>query len=309
MYDSKEALPKPSGTIIQEVGNAQNRIPYYSPSVMHLAAKHGIDLRAVKGSGLYGRITRKDVLDLIRQREAGKIPADSGSLMKAAEADLGSSSQPGFHNPQVPSGNPAATMLIEADVTNLVQLLRGMEETFWQKERVKLSQVPFYLKAIVNGLKEYPAMNAVWESGMIAIKKDIHITITADSGVTSLIEHADGMSIAGFAFKLGRQAANGRRNDVPQPAAVAGGTFAFQAAGPSGPVIAHPAMQEPQSALLFIGTVVQRPVIKNDMIGGRFIVNLCLSTNHHMHDPPVCVSFLNSVKHTLENYDMNTLIY
>ncbi|UVI33631.1 2-oxo acid dehydrogenase subunit E2 [Paenibacillus spongiae] len=270
---------------------------------MRLAAANGLDLRTFKGSGLNGRVTRKDVRGEIRVREA-KTASNANEQAKTILGTDIVSPRP----VRTAAGKDSATMLVEADVTNLVQLLRKHEEGFSRKEGVKLTYVPFYLKAVVNGLKECPAMNAVWEAGSIAMKKEIHITLVSDTGVSTVMEHADGRSVAGFAIELGRET-NGKSCVNPRQAADRSGTFALHAAGSDGAVTAHPSIPDSHTAVLYIGPVVQRPVIKQDTIGGRSIVHLCLTLNQQAAGHSVCTAFLNSVKQTLERYDSSTLLY
>ncbi|WP_281271009.1 2-oxo acid dehydrogenase subunit E2 [Paenibacillus prosopidis] len=212
---------------------------------------------------------------------------------------------------QVEPGVQQGWMAVEADVSNLVRLHEKLKEGFWQSESVQLTLVPFFLKAVVNSIKEFPMMNALWASHNIMIKHEVHLSLTVNSGdsfLTSIIKHADSKSIAGFAFELEAIAkkatgANPLRSNKPD------GTFTVKVSGATGSVISYPMIQQPQLASLSFESIMQKPVMINDMLANRAMINLCLSYDQRILDETICSKFLKCIKANVEEYDLETLIY
>lgn len=212
---------------------------------------------------------------------------------------------------QVEPGVQQGWMAVEADVSKLVRLHEKLKEGFWQSEGVQLTLVPFFLKAVVNSIKEFPMMNALWASQYIMIKQEVHLSLTVDSGdsfVTSIIKHADRKSIAGFAFELGAIVKNAigvnpSRSNKPD------GTFTVKVSGTMGSVISYPMIQQPQVASLSFESIMQKPVMINDMLANRSMINLCLSFDQRILDETSCSKFLKCIKANVEEYDLETLIY
>ncbi|RWR15068.1 dihydrolipoamide acetyltransferase family protein [Siminovitchia fortis] len=307
----------------------------YSPAVVRMAQEYDIDLGQVDGTGLGGRITRKDLQKLIN---AGKIPAKdepSGQpKQKVVSASHGIAFQP-VQIPVLPGDTeipitnirrtiaanmvrskqeiPHAWMMVEVDVTGLVQFRNSIKDEFKLKEGFNLTYFAFFVKAVAQALREYPMINSVWAGDKIIQKKDINLSIAVASEdvlYVPVIKNADEQSIKGIAKEiagLANKARNGRlRTDDIQ-----GGTFTVNNTGSFGSVQSMGIINHPQAAILQIESIVKRPVIlKNGGIAARDMVNLCLSMDHRVLDGLVCGNFLKRIKEILENISKeNTSVY
>ncbi|WP_326061425.1 dihydrolipoamide acetyltransferase family protein [Paenibacillus anseongense] len=206
---------------------------------------------------------------------------------------------------------PHAWLMIEVDVTNLVNLRQKLKETFLLKEGLPLTISPFVIKGIVNALKEFPLINASWTPEGIAVKRHIHVSVavgTEDAVITPVLHHADRKSIAGLAFELFDLLKRAKAGTL-RMADMQGGTFTFHNTGTIGSMLSYPIIQQPQAANLTFEKIVRKPVVIQEMIAIRSMVSICLSFDHRILDGMICGRFLQRVKYYLEKYDMETMIY
>lgn len=290
----------------------------YSPAVLRLAQEHDIDLEKVNGTGAFGRITRKDVLKLI---EAGNIPK-KGSLIQETKSykspkTAGDTEIPVSGVRKAIAQNmarskteiPHAWMMIEVDVTGLVELRNSIKEEFKAKEGFPLTFFPFFVKSVAEALKEYPQMNSTWAGDKIIQKKDINISIavaTDDALYVPVIKHTDEKSIKGIAREINELALKVRTGTI-EAKEMEGGTFTVNNTGSFGSIQSMGIINYPQAALLQVETIVKRLVVmKNGMIAVRDMVNLCLSLDHRVLDGVVCGRFLQRVKQILEGISKET---
>jgi len=320
-------------------GNGKAR---FSPAVRHLAQQHGIDLTRVSGTGAGGRVTRKDVLAVI---EAGGQPAAAVQQAAVVQKVQPAGLQPGvsvLSGPAVaPAGRtsiaqgdeiipvsavrrtiaqrmvqskheaPHAWMMIEADVTNLVQLRNRVKDEFKRKEGITLTYLPFFIKAVVEALKEYPMLNSTWDQDRIIVRKNINISLavaTEDALYVPVIKDADRKSILGLAQAVEDLATRTRAGKLTADD-MTGGTFTVNNTGAFGSILSMPIINSPQAAILSVESIVKRPVIVNDMIAVRSMVNLCLSLDHRVLDGLICGRFMQSVKNKLESIGPDTNLY
>ncbi|RHW38432.1 2-oxo acid dehydrogenase subunit E2 [Lysinibacillus yapensis] len=306
----------------------------YSPAVMRLAQEHNIDLEMVQGSGLEGRITRKDVQKLIDSGTLPRATKQEQEMKKPQQAE----SQPQQYNvgkPAVESTTgdieipvtsvrraiaknmvrskqevPHAWMMMEVDVTNMVRYRDDLKTDFKAKEGFNLTYFAFFIKAIARALKEYPMMNSVWAEDKIIQKKDINISIavaTEDALFVPVIKHADEKSIKGIAKEIHELSVRVRSGKL-RPEDTQGGTFTVNNTGSFGSVQSMGIINYPQAAIIQVESIVKRPVImEGNMFAARDMVNLCLSLDHRILDGLVCGKFLNRVKNILENVDAETM--
>ncbi|MNI22868.1 Dihydrolipoyllysine-residue acetyltransferase component of pyruvate dehydrogenase complex [compost metagenome] len=325
----------------------------YSPAVQKQAADHGVDLSQVKGTGMGGRITRKDVEQYVAAgkhlKQAARPSASSNPSQGAQERSAeGPVRTTGIHlsaNPPTPlvevesqtgdyrnetfidvtpirntiatrmrqsvSEIPHAWTMIEVDVTNLVQLRNKVKDEFMRQEGINLTYLAFFCKAVVAAIKDYPIMNSVWAVDKIIVKRDINLSLavgTEDSVLTPVIRKADQKNIAGLAKEIDeytRKARAGKLtlNDLQ------GGTFTVNNTGSFGSILSYPIINYPQAAILTFESIVKKPVVIQDMIAVRSMVNLCLSLDHRILDGVICGRFLQRVKENLEAYNSETKLY
>lgn len=313
----------------------------YSPAVLRLAQEHDIDLNQVEGTGRGGRITRKDLEKII---ESGNIPkaGDARAEKTAAQAQKQPEPQAAPEQaqpaaPQAPSypGDveipvtgvrkaiaqnmvrskqeiPHAWMMVEVDVTNLVEYRDSIKNEFKQKEGFSLTYFAFFVKAVAQALKEYPQLNSTWAGDKIIQRKDINLSIAVAKGeelFVPVIKNADEKSIKGIAKEINELAQKVRTGKLTQDD-MQGGTFTVNNTGSFGSVQSMGVINHPQAAIMQVESIVKRPVIKDGMFAARDMVNLCLSLDHRILDGLICGHFLARVKEILENMSKeNTSVY
>jgi len=330
------ASGKPASSLNREKGAAAGR---YSPAVLRLSQDNGIDLSLVEGSGKEGRITRKDLLAII---ESGNIPTAAVTTeapIVETTAPMSVTQSPKAAEPvnvpvavgdiEIPvtgvrraiASNmlrskheaPHAWMMIEVDVTSLVQYRDSLKNDFKKKEGFNLTYFAFFVKAVSQALKEFPMMNSMWAGDKIIQKKDINISIavaTEDSLYVPVINNADEKTIKGIGRDI-QELAGKVRSGKLKSSEMQGGTFTVNNTGSFGSVQSMGIINHPQAAILQVESIVKRPIVMDGgMIGVRDMVNLCLSLDHRVLDGLVCGQFLARVKAILENVTAeNTSIY
>jgi len=319
-----------------EVTNAPNTPAdgRFSPAVLRLADEHQVDLRQVAGTGEGGRITRKDVLAFV---ESGALHvADSaaagvqesktnasnlgtpGSLTATPDVDDITVIEPSAIRKTIARrmveskhNAPHAWTMVEADVSQLVAFRTVAKNDFKRREGLDLTFMPFFIKAVVEGLKQYPMLNSSWVNDQILMKHRIHISIavaTDDALTVPVIHNADRLSIAGLAHATNELAARARSGRLTM-ADVQGGTFTVNNTGAFGSVLSQPIINSPQAAILSFESIVKRPVVVNDAIAIRSMLNLSLSLDHRILDGWVAGQFLRAVKQRLESFSADTVLY
>jgi 2-oxoisovalerate dehydrogenase E2 component (dihydrolipoyl transacylase) len=342
----------------------------FSPAVLKLAAERGVALASVPGTGIGGRVTRKDVLAYAERAERAGAPAPGAAAAANGAASVAAAApapvpQPYVTAPlaqQAPAGPPRtsglhlsgdiatpfigaaagessrgeslidvtpvrstiatrmrqsvseiphAWTMVEVDVTNLVQLRTRIKDEFMRKEGVNLTYLAFVLKAVVNAIKDYPIMNSVWAVDKIIVKKDINISLavgTEEMVITPVIKKADQKNIAGLAQEIDALTKKARSGKLGLDD-LSGGTFTVNNTGSFGSLLSYPIINYPQAAILTFESIVKRPVVINDMIAVRSMVNMCLSLDHRILDGVICGRFLQRIKENLESYGPQTTVY
>ena len=288
---------------------ATERRGIYSPVVMRLAAEHNVDVSQVVGTGINGRVTKKDVLKHLKQGQS----AITRAPVAAAAVPISVDDEEAVIEPSpirriiaqnmVKSSTqiPHAWAMVEVDVTNLVALRQSVRSQFKQKGQ-DITIFPFIIHAVASGLSEHPYLNATWRDDKIVLKKRIHIgiAVSAPSGlVVPVIHNADRLSVAAANSQLRSLAENARRNSLSLEQ-VQGGTFTLNNTGALGTTVSGPIINYPQAAILSTEAVVQRPVVINNAIAIRSMMNLCLSFDHRIVDGAEASTFLKGVKDRLE---------
>jgi 2-oxoisovalerate dehydrogenase E2 component (dihydrolipoyl transacylase) len=315
----------------------------YSPAVVRMATEHGIDLNLVEGTGQSGRITRKDLQQII---DSGQIPTADNKQAASQSTAVSENKQEIAVQPKASGLKPItvesmpgdieipvtgirkaiaqnmvrskheaphAWTMVEVDVTNLVEYRNSVKGDFKSKEGYNITFLPFFIKAVVESLKEFPQLNSMWAGDKIIQKKDINISIavaTDDALYVPVIKNADEKSIKGIARDVKELADKVRTNKLSGDD-MKGGTFTVNNTGSFGSIMSTPIINYPQAAILSVESIVKRPVVMNNgMIAVRDMVNLCLSLDHRVLDGLVCGRFLARVKERLENMTKeNTSIY
>ena len=291
----------------------------YSPAVLRLAEENNIDLEQVVGTGINGRITRKDVTAFI---ESKPNTLESQAIVKETAASTPRQDQEKITlSPirrmiaanMVKSATliPQAWSEVAVDVTGMVLRRESIKESFMAKEGINITYLPFVVKAVAESLKKNPLLNSSWSEEGIILKKNINIGIAVaapDGLVVPVIHNADLFSIAGLAGvmeNLITKAKNGKL-DLSE---VQSGTFTLNNTGALGSVSSRPLVNHPQSAIMTTEAIVKRPIIAADAIAIRSMMNICLSFDHRVMDGAEASAFSMSVKNLLENINSETQIY
>ncbi len=304
---------------------------YLTPLVRRMAAEAGIDLATITGTGAGGRITKTDVA-----AASGSAPSTPASAPVAAAPVTPSAPVPKPSAPVVVASGPLAgtteplsrlrkviaqrmveslqvsaqlTTVVEVDVTKIATLRNRVKKSFEQREGVKLSFMPFFVKASVEALKQYPQLNASIDmtAGTVTYYSDENIGIAVDTErglLVPVIHQAGDLNIAGIARQISDLAERTRTSKV-SPDDLSGGTFTVTNTGSRGALFDTPIVNLPQVAILGTGAVVKRPVAVTDdngqdVIAIRSMVYLALSYDHRLVDGADAARFLSTIKARLE---------
>ena len=303
---------------------------YVTPLVRRMASDAGVDLTTVTGTGAGGRITKTDVV----AASAGTTAAPTATAPPAptpppataqkpnAPATLASGPLAGTTEPlsrlrkviaqrMVESLQVSAqlTTVVEVDVTRIAAVRKRVKTSFEQREGVKLSFMPFFVKASVEALKQYPQINASIDiaAGTVTYYADENIGIAVDTErglLVPVIHQAGNLNVAGIARQIADLAERTRTGKV-SPDDLSGGTFTVTNTGSRGALFDTPIVNLPQVAILGTGAVVKRPVAVTDdngqdVIAIRSMVYLALSYDHRLVDGADAARFLSTMKARLE---------
>ncbi|GAA1886329.1 2-oxoglutarate dehydrogenase, E2 component, dihydrolipoamide succinyltransferase [Streptantibioticus ferralitis] len=291
---------------------------YVTPLVRKLAAETGVDLSTLKGTGVGGRIRKQDVLSAA---ETAKAAAQAAAPAAKAAAPVAASPLRGqtvkmsrirkviAENMMKALHNQAQlSSVVEVDVTKIMKLRTRAKESFLAREGVKLSPMPFFVKAAAEALKAHPSINAkINEDGTITYHdvENIGIAVDSEKGLmVPVIKGAGDLNIAGIAKKTAELAGKVRTGGL-SPDDMSGGTFTISNTGSRGALFDTIIVNYPQVAELGIGATVRRPVVIDhpelgETIAIRDMVYLTLSYDHQLVDGADAARYLSDVKARLE---------
>jgi len=212
--------------------------------------------------------------------------------------------------------SPHVTSFAEADVTNMVLWRDRVKQDFERREGTKITFTPMFIDCLVKVLKRYPLLNASVDGDKIIIKKDLNIgmatALPTGNLIVPVIKGADQLNIVGLSTAVNKLA-NDARNNQLKPDDISGGTFTFTNVGTFGTLMGTPIINQPQVAILAVGTIKKRPVViespSNDTIGIRHMMYLSLSYDHRIIDGSMGSSFLSDVVKEFESWDLNRTWY
>lgn len=301
----------------------------FSPAVRKLARVHDLDVTSVRGTGHNGRVTIDDVLAAAGEGPAATMAA---TIMHAPQTETPRVASPATIAP--PSGTstygapiagtlvplsparkiiakrmveslaiaPHAWTMVEVDVTN-VWAWRGAAKSRFQNDKgYALTLLPFFISAVVQALKKHPLLNAKFTDDGIVVHREINIGIAVglDSNLmVPVIRDADALSIGGLAVAAGKIIERARAGKLG-PDELGGGTFTVNNTGANGSVLSKPIINGGQAGIVTMEAVVKRPVVIDDAIAIRSMMNVCLSLDHRVIDGTIANAFLADVKKRLE---------
>ncbi|MGO9008507.1 MAG: 2-oxoglutarate dehydrogenase, E2 component, dihydrolipoamide succinyltransferase [Bryobacteraceae bacterium] len=301
-----------------------------SPLVRRLARENNIDLSRVKGTGAGGRITKQDVESYLAQRPTAAAETERPQTPPAPTPPAAATLAPKPPAPLPPAGpaktrvEPLSTMRIKiaehmvlsrrtsahvttihrVDMTAVAQMRERNKVAFQANYGFSLTYLPFITRAAVVALRQYPLLNASLDGNNIIYHNEINIGIAValENGlIVPVIRGADEKNVLGLQRAVVDLAARARSRQL-KPDEVLGGTFSITNFGSFGSLVGTPIINQPQVAILGVGTVDKTPVVINDAIAIRSICHLSLSFDHRLVDGALADQFMSKVKQVLEGW-------
>ena len=320
---------------IQLDSSVANR--FYSPLVKSIAQQEGISmeiLESIAGSGKDGRLTKSDLINYIENKSVAinttpsptkTIPTDPPKV--ATQSSFKSDGNNEIiemdrmrkliadHMVMSKQTSPHVTSFVEADVTNLVNWRNDIKASFKQREGQNITFTPIFIEAVAKAIKDFPMINVSVDGTKIVLHKNINIGMAAalPSGnlIVPVVKNADNMNLLGIT-KTVKDLANRARNNALKPDEIQGGTFTLTNVGSFGNVMGTPIINQPQVAILAVGSIKKKPAVietpQGDLIGIRHMMFLSLSYDHRVVDGALGGSFLRKVADYLEQFDTNTQV-
>ena len=303
-------------------GEGRQRI---TPVVARLAQQHGVDIGLLQGTGVDGRVTKQDLLDYVAQQEqqpaTAPVAAPAPAAAPAAPVAAGPDEEAVPLSPmrraiaenmsRSKASIPHAWAMVEVDVSPLVRLREGLKEDFKRREGVDLTYLPFVMKVVAETLKEFPYLNAAWADDKIILKKRINlgVAVSLDNAlIVPVVKDADRLSIAGLAHAVADLINKARSNRLA-PADVTGGTFTVNNTGALGTSLSYPIVFPGQAAIVTTEAIIKRPVVVDDAIAIRSMMNIAMSFDHRIADGGITGGFLRALKTKVERLSTDTPIY
>jgi 2-oxoisovalerate dehydrogenase E2 component (dihydrolipoyl transacylase) len=310
-----EATQNQTAAVNAEPPTANKELGFISPVVAKIAAEQGVNLQAVTGTGLNGRITKNDVLSYVEgQRSKVERPVSSPSSLQTLNVKPGTGDQLIKHTvirKQIAEHmlmskhtSPHVLTVMEADMARVAKH-RAANKDIFGRDGVNLTYTAYFMMAIVAGLKNYPLVNSSWSDEGVLIHKSVNIGMATSLGeeglIVPVIKGADNLSLLAMARAVNDLASRARSKKL-QPDDVKGGTFTLTNHGVSGSLFAFPVINQPQCGILGVGAMQKRVVVIDDAIAIRPMVYLSFVFDHRILDGASADWFLAKVKETLENW-------
>ena len=297
-----------------ENGGGEHR---YSPAVQMLADELKVDLSGIHGTGLGGRVTKKDVQQAATQKPQAQ-PAAAAPAAKAAPSE-GDQVVPLTRIRKLIAENmtrskatiPHAWQTQEADMSGVVANRNANKGAFQKQEGFSLTYLPYVMEAAISALREHPDVNATFNETELIVHRDINLGISVgleDTLVVPVIRRADSLSIAGLARAVNDLATRARSKQLKADE-LAGGTFTVNNSGTFGTLFSYSVINPGQAGILTMEAIQERPVAVNGMIGIKPMMYLCFSFDHRVLDGLQAARFLTSCRKWLESVSLETAVY
>ena len=309
---SKEEAPQPKNEVIKETpADTPSKKPGYaegtpSPAAAKIMAENKVVSEQIYGSGKDGRILKSDVLEALSK--GIEMPTQKGwSSSRETSRERMSMLRRKIAQRLVAVKNETAmlTTFNEIDMKPIMDLRKKYKEAFAKKHEVNLGFMSFFTKAVTEALQLFPAVNAQIDGNEVILHDyaDIGIAVSSPKGLmVPVVRNAESMSLAEIESEIKRLAIKARDGKIT-PDEMTGGTFTITNGGVFGSMLSTPIINPPQSAILGMHNIVERPVAINGKVEIRPIMYLALSYDHRIIDGKESVSFLVKVKEMLENPD------
>lgn len=306
--DNGSGVPAPSIDDVEAEREARRRTRS-SPLVRNIAAEHGVDLAAVDGSGVSGRVTKRDILEFLDGRgdESQARPAALPAFAPGEDVEITPMTvmRRKIAEHMVYSRRTSAHVhsVFEVDFAR-VAAVRQQKKAEFERDGVKLTYLAFIARAVCDALRAMPVLNASLDGTNIVYKKDINlgIAVALDWGlIVPVVAKADEKNLLGLGRAI-NDIADRARSKRLKPEEVHGGTFTITNPGSLGTLFGMPIINQPQVAILAAGTIEKRVVVVDDMIAIRPRGYLTLGYDHRLVDGAVADAFMARVKHQLEHW-------
>jgi pyruvate dehydrogenase E2 component (dihydrolipoamide acetyltransferase) len=340
-----EAKPAPPRETVQQkpAVSAGGEKVRSSPLVRRIAREHDVDLTQVPGSGAGGRVSKSDILAAVEGGASSAASARSGAGVAPARTSApppatGGASASAVLENAVPREkmyfghyevqpmsvmrqriaehmvlskrvSPHVYSVDEVNVSGIAAIRAKMKNKFEETSGTKLTFMPFFVRAAVEALRAFPTVNASVDGTNIVLHKEcnIGVAVALDWGlIVPVIKNAEEKNFLGLARAMNDLAERARAKKL-KPEEVAEGTFAITNPGVFGGLFGLPIINQPNVAILGLGTIEKRPVVIDDAIAIRSMVYLTLSYDHRVVDGAVAHQFMGNIKHTLENWTESIL--
>jgi pyruvate dehydrogenase E2 component (dihydrolipoamide acetyltransferase) len=327
--EPKTAAPSAIAPTIQEPAHLQSteeEEARSSPLVRKIAREHGVNLSQVSGTGLGGRITKQDIMAFIERPAAAQATPSAAPQPAAASPSPRPASPAAFPGDLVPLTNMRKIIaqrmiesrrtsahvhcMYEVDFTRIVTLRAKHKNGFEQRHGVRLTFMPFFVRAAIIAVQQWPIINASMEGDSIRYHRHINvgIAVALDWGlIVPVLKNAGDLNFLGLQrgiTDLGERA----RSKKLKPEDVEGSTFTVTNPGQFGAVFGLPIINQPNAAIMGVGGITKQPLVVtdeegNDSIAIRSVVHLTLGYDHRLIDGAVADQFMALVKKTLENWN------
>jgi 2-oxoglutarate dehydrogenase E2 component (dihydrolipoamide succinyltransferase) len=288
-----------------------------SPLVRRIAKEHNVDIGQIAGSGIGGRVTKHDILDYIDRGEVRR-KADATATRPAPAIQVRPTGSDRIEKMSVMRKKIAEHMVLSARTSahvysvfhvnfSQVEKLRQQKKAEYEAVGAKLTYMAFIARVVVESLHHHPTINASIDGDNVIYRKDINlgIAVALDEGlIVPVIKNADEKNVLGLSRAIADVAERARAKRL-NPDEVHGGTFTITNPGQFGAQFGMPIINQPQVAILGVGTIEKRPVVIDDAIGIRTMAYLTLGYDHRLVDGAVADQFMADVKRRLECFDAN----
>jgi 2-oxoglutarate dehydrogenase E2 component (dihydrolipoamide succinyltransferase) len=316
--DAAATTSEPAAAPVPKPATGEHR---YSPAVQLVASELKVDLSKVTGTGIGGRVTKKDVQDFAASAKSAPEARAASPTAPATPAAPGAGDQVvqltrvrrliAENMSRSKSTIPHAWQTQEANMSGVVANRAANKAAFLKQEGFSLTYLPYVLAAAVSALREHPEVNSTFNETELILHKDINLGVSVgleDTLVVPVVRRADGLSIAGLARAVNDVATRARSKQLKADD-LTGGTFTVNNSGTFGTLFSYSVINPGQAGILTMEAIVDRPVALDGMIGIRPMMYLCFSFDHRVLDGLQAARFLVSCRKWLEAVTADTPVY
>ena len=281
-----------------------------SPLVRRIARDNNVDIAQISGSGIGGRVTKHDILEFLGTPEPASRPERKAVFQSGERVEI---------QPMTPMRKKIAEHMVLSKKTSAhvhsvfhvdfshVERIRRDKKDEYQKLGARLTFMAFIAKAVIDALRRHPVLNASLDGENIVLRKDVNlgVAVALETGlIVPVIANADEKNLLGLSRAIADVADRARAKQL-KPEEVHGGTFTITNPGQFGAQFGMPIINQPQVAILGVGTIEKRPVVIDDAIAIRTMAYLTIGFDHRLVDGAVADDFMSEVKKQIEMFDIN----